>query len=1582
MKFWAAASLTVRIILWVILGILLLPTGIILALYSPWGQNLMREHLVDKLNTIPGVEVQLDRLRLTYPLNLALDNVRLIDKGDTLIAAHAIRADVELWPLLKGHVGVNNLDLTRARFQLGNADSLLQMVITADTLSIAPATVKISPLDINLERGRIAGALVDMIIRPDTSTVKPPATVTTPLNIHVGQLDLSDFTYRMNLMPTIDSLGVTVGQGTLDKGEIDLIKQTVAIKSFTGKRLAAAYIAPDSAEILTTPVVPVDTAKTEPWTVTVDSIHFTNSKGLYTTRGIVPEPGLDFAYIEGYDMDLLVRNFYNQETTIRLPIELSATERCGVTLRASGTFAMDSTAMYFKDFEAHTQGTNLYADGMLGVGDLTTDPHLPFALKANGNAAVPDLRLMFPAFKAYLAPIADDTPVDINLNVSGCLADLSIDKANLRINHCATIDARGKIANITDYTKIDGNLAIKGNIIDVNSIVKAVAAGAPFDIPPMTLDGKVAMNRGDIKADLKATALGGELALDGHFNGNSQGYALDLTANQFPVNAFVKDMGVGKATAHLDIKGQGFDPFAPSTAIDGKFDIISVYYQGYDYQGISLALQLDSCKADIQAIAKNQDMDATITAHANLSGPNYTWTADIDGREIDLYAMKMSETPASVSCAVEGEGSVSASFNEINANLDVRSVDFESETAAYTLSDIALKFEANDSLTQATITNRDLVANASAPYCLDSLSARFGHVGELITHQIEVRQIQPDTLQKVLPHFSLYVSAGANNLINDILSPHQMSLRRLDLRADNDTAIDVKGRAINLVTSSVRIDTIGLRINQLGDKMQMKARMNNNPGTWDDFAHVDLNCMLDANKAALRIMQRNIQDETGFDFGTFAMLSDSVVTARIFPITPTIGYKRWTVNLDNYLAYNFPLQKIGANLTMQSDKSSLTILADDTANPDSIGVNDVTLQIKDIHLADWISINPFAPPISGDLSADMHVRWAGGADIDGDGTVTLADFTYAKQRVGTFESHLDVATNNAGMIRAKGDLMVDSIQTMTIDGALNDSTATSPLNLDLKVIKFPLAIANPFMPPGTASMTGTLSGSMDVSGDMNQPLLNGNLQFDSASVEVAITATSYAISPVEIPVKDNLVTFNDFGISGTNENPLTLNGTVDLSSFISPKFDLALKADNMMVVNSQQAAAGAEIFGKAYISTNAKVRGNMNFMSVNADLSILSGTNVTYVLSDVMAGTTTQTYTDMVKFVNFSDSLQVAKADTISDSSMLMAIDANLVIQSGTTFTVDLSSLSSASRDKVQVQPTANLTYTQTPASDGRLTGRIIISDGYARYTIPVISQEKYFTIDAGSYIAFNGDILNPTLHINATDAVKSNVTEDNNSRMVNFDILVAITGTLDTMDVQFDLTTNDDLAVANELQTMSPDQRANQAMNLLLYNMYTGPGASTSNALSANPLYSFLESQANNWLASNVKFVDLSFGIDQYNQTTDGTTSSAMNYSYQMSKSLFNDRFKIVVGGNYNTEPTADETIAENLISDISFVYYLNDRRTMLIKLFRHTGYESILEGEITETGVGFVYKRKINYLVQILPRFMRPKKYRHIEQ
>ncbi len=1570
-----------RVFGWVILAIVLLALGVLLTLYSPWGQNKMRSGLLSFLNSREGVEASMTSLRLKFPLDLTIEGMYLIQNGDTMLAANRIEADVELSPLFVGEVKARKLLLNAARFQLGNADSLMMMVIKADTLAVAPATVEIPKLNINLEKTEISGGKIALISRPDTtSTPATPPDTTTTLRVTAKDLHLRDFTYYMKMVPTMDSLGVHLQEGSIQDVLVDLQAQQVKVKSFLGDRLNASYIACNQQQIDENPLPPATTnPDTKPWTVALDTIHFSHSEGLYTIKGWEPQPGLDFSYIQATDMDLSVHDFYNQETTLRLPIELSGVERCGVELNAQGVFSMDSVAMYFKDFDVATPTTHLWAEGMLGVGDMLTDPDLPMSLNAKGTTGVPDLKKMFPIADPYLSMLPDNTDLELGLDLAGTAGALRVREVSLQVNGIATLKGSGDLTDIFSDKGPEGDIALSGSILDVNSIVKALATGSDLTIPPMTFDGKVVMGNGNIDGHLTAeTKLGGNLALDATYVASAQGYDLSLKTVGFPVDAFIKDMGIGKLTCDLQAKGQGFDVFSDKTTINAKADIVSVVYNDETYDDIDLLAAIDEGKADIHLSSTNKDLDLSLVASGNLTGSTYDWDLTIDGRNINLYALKMTPEPAQLSLSLTGDASVNPSSTDIQASINLHDLLYAHQTGEISLSDIDAKFETNDSITHLNLVNRDLNGNLDIDAGLNSLIETSAIVSSLLEQQIADWQLSPDTIQKSLPKFELFLTAGSDNFINDILADSKMSIESLRLKVANDSAMSIMGRCLEFTSGTTTIDTIGMRLSQKVDKMQLVVKADNRPGTLDEFAHIRLDGLINKNKIALRGQQQNIQGETGFDIGAMASVADSTLTMRIFPLNPVIGYKDWNVNFDNYLSYEIPHRHIDANLKMKSAKGGSELNLFTQHNDTSLTASDdIVLQIKDLAISDWIVINPWAPPIEGNLSADLKVQWDGGQNINAQGDVTMADFKYDRQRVGTFKTDVDVATNTQGMVRADVDLLVDGTKALTLNGVLNDSTATSPFDLDLELITFPLAVVNPFMPPNVVSLSGTLNGKMCVSGDMANPHLDGNINFKDTGIRLYMTNTTYKFSDVDIPVESNLISFKDFCIYGTNDNPLAINGTVDMSSFVNPKIDLSMKASNMMLVNSTKAAKSAEVYGKAYVDLNATAKGNMRFMAINADLTVLSGTNVTYVLTDASATLQNSQNDDMVHFVNFENPGQVEEADSLDNSAMMLLLDANLTIQNATTINVDLSS---ASRDKVQVMPEGSITLSMTPLTDPRVTGRININEGMARYTIPVIGQEKSFTFDQGSYIAFNGDMLNPVLNIHATDEVKTNVTTSGNARLVTFDILLGVTGTLEQMDVKFDLETNDDLTIANELQTMSADQRANQAMNLLLYNVYTGPGTKATANIGANPLFSFLESQVNNWAAQNIKGVDLSFGIDQYNQTTNGTTSSAMSYSYQVSKSLLNDRMKIVVGGNYTTDSNADENLSENLVNDIAVEYYLNQQRTMLLKLFRHTGYESILEGEITKTGVGFVYRRKVNRLVQILPRFMRPKKYKKI--
>ena len=160
--------------------------------------------------------------------------------------------------------------------------------------------------------------------------------------------------------------------------------------------------------------------------------------------------------------------------------------------------------------------------------------------------------------------------------------------------------------------------------------------------------------------------------------------------------------------------------------------------------------------------------------------------------------------------------------------------------------------------------------------------------------------------------------------------------------------------------------------------------------------------------------------------------------------------------------------------------------------------------------------------------------------------------------------------------------------------------------------------------------------------------------------------------------------------------------------------------------------------------------------------------------------------------------------------------------------------------------------------------------------------------------------------------------------------------------------------------------------MNLMLYGTYTAPGTVAKNNVSDNAINNLVEKELNEWSRKHLKGVDLSFGINSYNQVTEGGESKKTDYSYQFSKRLFNNRVRVSVGGRISTDNNPAETggMEENLVDDISLEYMFGNTSKYFLKLFRHTGYESVLEGEVTQTGISVVLRKKFQEFLDIFRR------------
>lgn len=1546
-------------------------------LYLPAVQNFVKDIALKEVKKSTGMDISIGYLRLKFPLNLQLHDVAVVEAtGDTMATVGVAGVDVRLLPLLRGDIDVSGTSLSEVRYTLGTPDSAIYLTAKVRSFNAEGALMNFSKGVIDVDHAVLDGGDVRLVLKDTVTPEKTDTTASTPLRIHAGDITLRNINYSMSMLPIIDSLGTFIPQAQLLDGTVDMKSGRIHAQSLTVDSLTADYFTP-SAQFLAS-YHPADTVATDttvsstPWTITADSLRLTAKHALYAMRGAVPTPGLDMNYLQVSDVTIAVDSFYNRATAITVPLKkLTATERCGLQLNAHGTFAMDSTAMRAEKFQISTLFSKISLDALMGMGDITTDPTLPLQLKANGNIGFPDIEQVMPALYATLRDVPRSNGLQLLADINGTTSQLQVNAVNIALPRYLNIHANGTVFYPMNPKRIGGDIALNGTLTNANFIKQMAldpATAKQVNIPDMALNGNIHYSPSGASGKLTATTGHGKLAFDGKWQQLTEGYRAALTFNNFPVQDFMPSLGIANLSGSVNLDGHGYNPVASTTVIDADANIHAVEINGRKLANTSLQATLANGQVKGSVDSHNPEADLSADFAGTLSKSLYSWNISGDIRHLDLQSLGLSDTPLYGSLTLDSKGSFAPVNMGIDAEVSINHLNMVMDTHKLVTDEIHLNLLTGDSTTHATLSNGDLLATFTAYACLDSTISRISSLSAVIDSAIVNKSLNVRQLQHSFPSMDAAVTLGQNNIAASYLAPSGLSWRKITLNLHNDSLLSLHGQTLGLSNPSMRTDTISLDALQHGKYLVYTLAMNNRPGTFDDFAHVNLRGYLADDKASFLVRQHNIANKEGFFIGLNATMTDSVARISFVPHTPVIGYKNWTLNTNNFVAYNFFTHRLDADLMLDNATSSLHLFTEQTADSvDSAAQRDVVLQLNNIQIQDWLTISPFAPPIKGNVGADMRFNW-NARELTGHGMVNLTDLFYGRERVGDFNIDLSLFNDKSGLLRADASLMVDSVKVITARGVLNDSTATSPFLLDFSMIHFPLRIVNPFLPKGTATLSGMLNGQMDITGSITAPILNGYLDFDSTAIKLAMTGASYRFSEEKIAVDSSIVKFNNFTISGLNDNPLYVNGTVDARTLANPGINLKLNAADMQLVNSSR-PRGADIYGKAFIDLDAKVNGNMNLLNVDATLNLLPGTNVTYVMSSAgQSALTSQSTGNMVTFVQFSDTASVVSTDTVPPSSMAMFLNANLILSAGSTINVDLST---DGKNKASLQPEGNLTYTMTPmSSEGRLTGRINIDKGFVRYTPPFMS-EKNFSFQEGSYVSFNGDILNPILNIHATDQIKANVTQEGqNSRLVNFIVELSATNTLNNMNVAFDLSTNDDLTIQNELQGMSPEQRANQAMNMLLYNVYTGPGTKANASLSGNPLYSFLTSSLNSWAANNIKGVDISFGIDQYDKTTDGTKSTATSYSYKVSKTLFNDRFKIVVGGNYSTDTDQDENLAENLVNDVAVEYMLNRSGSMYVRVFRHVGYESILEGEVTQTGVGFVLKRKINRISDIFRR------------
>ncbi len=1557
---------------WVGAGILGMVAALPFAAYIPWVQNKAADLAAEYASEKTGMDISVGDVRVKFPLDVTATDVQVIDQnGDTLFKADEVKANVKPKPLLDKKVEVDNASLKGSKSQIKTDDGSMDLDVDVDDAKIDKAKVDLNNNKVDVGNAALKGSKAKMSYKPEKKKPDPDKEPSKPWKVNANKVTADDVDFKMDMKPTIDKLDAKVGHAEAKDVKVDTGNQTVDVGELDVEKADVNYQHPSEKDVKQyrkDHPMPKETPKKEeddkPWKVNAGKVRVKDSKGKYSQTGKKPnKPGttLDPDNIEVEDVNADIDNFEYDGENLKVPVKhLSGKERSGLQVKdASGTVNKNKNGLDLNDVKLKTKGSDIKMNAHVDQDMLDGKPNGKATIDTDSKIDLNEVEKLVPEARKALKDIPHNKPVRVKAKARGNEKRVDIHSLDADVPGIGRVKGKGTIYNPTDMDRMKADLDTEVDLRDP-SVLNKMLGLKDVKLPPMKMSGKI--NKEGCKwvaRNLRVSTGGGTLRGDGYYDVCNENYDVDAAFNNFPVKSFLPDFDVRNLTGSINARGHGFDfTDCGSTWTDATVNLASVRYNGTHYGNLKARGKLRGGYADVYAQSANRGCDLDVNAHGTICNDHYVFTADGNVRDLDLKRLGMYDGQCNGSTRLHAEGDINLRTQEWDADLTLNDLDWRLDSNLLVADEARASLYSTPWQTCFTFENEDNYAHLNAPSGIMPLIEDFQRTAQEVQRQYKDRWLDVERLKAPMPRFDFDMHMGADGIVQRYVQQHEMDFRHISCEINRDSTLTINGRALGISSGTTNIDTITINAHELNNKyLAFNAHMGNRSGTWDEFARVDIEGGLKGHAIDFMFHQQNIKGETGYRLGCNANLAEDQVKMRLFGKDPVIGYRNWTFNDDNYVNVDYRSRMIDANLHLKSDSSSLELL---TTRIPGDSTENILLNIDNLRLDEWTRIVPMLGRTSGTLNANIDVNWDG-TNADGDGIIDIKDFYYNGKHEGDVTLNADFDLDPAtATTRLTADLILDGKQSLMIEGSLNDANADSPFNMTAQFNRFPLVRANAFIPGDYIWLDGYAVGNMDISGSLDNPHVNGYLVADSATLNLPRYGSSLKFANDRIPVEDNVITFNNYRLTGANRSPVIINGTVDLRDMNNMAIDLHAEGREVQFMNSDQDEY-TQLFGKGLADIDATVKSYGNIMSVRANATLLNGSNITYVMKDDISQLSTAVDENMVTFTDLNDTSGKQTILVTASGGSATDIQANIQVDEGAKINVFLSE---DGQNRATIDGSGRLKYSVDFAGRNNLTGSYVISSGNLRYTPPLISQ-KNFNIASGSTISWTGDMLNPQLNLKGTERLKTSVTtEKEGARPVGFVIEATVGGTLSNIDLQFDLSCEGDIAVQNELQSMSDNQRSQAAINLLLYNTYSGTNSAgnINNLTASTALFSFLQSKLNAWAAKTLPGVDLSFGINQYQGARAGGTETS--YSYRLAKSLFNDRFKIVVGGEYSTDAAEAEHIADRLFNDVSLEYYLNDNASRYLKLFRHASYENVLEGQVTETGIAYVLKRKLTNL------------------
>lgn len=1649
----------VRWIIGIILGIMLLPFLLLLALQLPVVQDFVRSKAESYLRNQLKTEVQVGGLRFSWWNSVTLQKVFVSDlRKDTLLYSGELSAQFNLLALTRNELNIRSVEWEDAVIHVYRpaADSSFnyQFAIDAfvdpsaksDTLIEETGTmlqynigkVALQRIDIRFNDslgGMLASVqLKELMLEPDVlkpengtyhldelkldglqasvlqqyrpSVAVGTDTAGTPLDLSAVKLDITNTQWSYTDEASGLSTTGMIGALSLRKAQLDLVGTLVSAEELSLLKSKAGL---EFRKAMDTVVVTEDTAPNT-WKVHAKRLRVNGVDFAMTNHEAPRQPykeAVDYNHLDmkGLQLEADDLSYSPDSTTVKI-LSGAVLEQSGLQLkRLKGNVRYTTQEVELDDFLLQTAESSIDADVRLRtaswstvsdqLGLLQVDADIRPSTLALKEALffVPDMRhdtMLQPVWKKY---------VSLHGSVAGTLANLRIPGIEMKDSDQNYVYVKGAVYHVTDPDRIGADLAnikLRSSDRGIRSWLPAGTLSPSMQLPHrLHVDGSIRGGMQVLRPDLIVTTDLGNASLKGELASFTDmkkiRYDVALHTQGLQVGRILGDTTMGNLTAALSAKGRGAEP--ETATASANINIISFNYNRYEYTDIKVDADLHNGAYK----AKGGMEDSNVVVRFDVSGkvdslhPAIVAKADLE--RFDLMATHFTTEPMLIRSCLEAQLD-NLSPRRLTGFAAIHKLQIVDARSMYVLDSIMLTAGVEEGLQQLRLTGPFGYLRVSGDFNYQTFATA---AQEMVTRHMEAAATgmaavkpKPRHAERHWLEFngSLQIPKSLKELLPGIRMEKPLTL---DGRMNTDSSLIIANLQLpHLLYDSFKVDTFMVRMKADSAQVQANVRLRQLYHPDIPLERIRLSAKAKQGTVDWDLYMGDIGERPKYKLGGLVQFlqNDSMLISLKEDLR--LNRQQWSVRGDNKLMIqgggvafaDIGISRSGQELHLQT-----------TGERGTAALPDLNVRIKDFELS----------TITSFIEKDTAL-----AEGTANGNITISEMDRSPLIDGqlTIDS-LAAMGAGIGQLRLKANTTAD--ETVNIDAVIqgNDNdlrlqgTYADVMNFRIDIARLNMKSAEAFTFGNVTDMSGYMSGNVTFRGTLDEPELRGKLHFEKAAGRVTAINNYLQLPSEDIIMDESGLRLNQFVIADSSGNEAVINGRVATEDYSEYKLDLTLRAQNFMALGRKSNDPEQLFYGPAYIDVNARIRGTQNLPRVEMNLKLREKSEVTVTVPEEDPGIASRE--GVVEFIDpetmYNPALRLrdtVKIGTVGIKGFVFSGDIEVTPASTLRIIID-----KVNGDFLEVKGNATLNLTMDPSSKMSLTGRYEINEGkYAMSLNQLIKRE--FRIVKGSTIIWNGDPLSATVNITAqydVNAVAADLVQDQiqssdpTSRRFNqkvpVEVFLKITGELLKPEIAFELDMPEkdqgalDGLVYTRIKQINqvPSELNKQVMGLLVLNRFisenpfeslnSGEG-NLAEDVARRSVSKLISQQLNNLAGSLVKGFDVNFDLQSGNEYTDaGTREESTSLAIGVSKRLFSDRLTVSVGSNIGLsgQQTKGQD-ASSIIGDVSAEYTLTPDGRYRVRAYRRNLTETIVQGQIVETGLSFMLIMDYNEFREIFKK------------